>query len=57
MRLPPNLEKARDDMIAHLEFRDILPDGFHKPRPVRHRDTAIGYSIGCADNAIVMEVE
>jgi hypothetical protein len=53
----PAREKARGDMIAHLEFCDALADGFHKPRAVRHRDAAIGYSVGRADNAIVMEVE
>ena len=44
-------------MIAYLEFSHTVTDAFHKPSTVRHGDTAIGHTIGRADNSIVMEVE
>ena len=53
----PGREKARDDVIAHLELCDALADGFYKASAVRHRDAAIGYSVGRADNGIIMEIE
>ncbi len=44
-------------MISYLEFSHTVADAFHKPSTVRHGDTAIGHTIGHADNSIVMEVE
>ena len=44
-------------MIAYLEFSHTVTNAFHKPSTVRHGDTAIGHTIGHADNSIVMEVE
>jgi hypothetical protein len=50
-------EKARDDVIAYLEFSHAVTDAFHKSSTVRHGDTAIRHTIGRAHDSIVMEVE
>jgi hypothetical protein len=55
--LHPRWEKARDDVIAYLEFSHTVTDAFDKPSTVRHWDTAIGHAIGRAHHSIVMEVE